>query len=40
VLRLALIGNKKAVTPFKITLPAKPDNIVLNYLEDTLAVIR
>jgi hypothetical protein len=38
--RIGLIGVKGQETAFEFTLPLKPDKLILNYLEDTLAVIK
>jgi aminopeptidase N len=38
--RIGLIGIKAAETPFEIAMPFKPDKLMLNYLEDTFAVIK
>ena len=40
VMRLGLVGVKGTETPFELTLPFKPEKLILNYLEDTLAIIR
>ena len=40
VSRIGMIGIKNPETPFQMTLPFKPEKLILNYLEDTLAVIR
>jgi hypothetical protein len=40
VLRIGLIGIKGPETPFELTMPYKPEKLILNYLEDTLAIIR
>jgi hypothetical protein len=40
VLRIGLIGIKGHETPFELTMPYKPEKLILNYLEDTLAIIR
>jgi Peptidase family M1 domain len=38
--RLGWLGVKGKVTPFQFTLPVKPDKLVLNEEEDTLAVVK
>lgn len=38
--RLGVLGIKEKESSFEITMPLKPGKMVLNYLEDTLAVIR
>ena len=40
VSRLGLFSVNAPENPFELTLPARPDKMILNYLEDTLAVIR
>ncbi len=38
--RLGVAGIKGKETPFDIDVPIKPEKMMLNYLEDTLAIIR
>ncbi len=38
-MRLGVAGIKGKETPFDITVPFKPEKMMLNYLEDTLAII-
>ncbi len=40
VTRIGLVGIKGPETPLEVTLPFKPEKMILNYLEDTLAIIR
>jgi len=39
VVRLGIISVRGKVTPFELTVPVRPEKLVLNYLEDTLAEI-
>lgn len=39
-MRLGVASIRDKETPFDITVPIKPEKMLLNYLEDTLAVIR
>jgi hypothetical protein len=39
VVRLGMIGVRGKVSPFQLTVPVKPEKVVLNHLEDTLAEI-
>ncbi|MBZ5499917.1 MAG: hypothetical protein LAP85_26255 [Acidobacteriia bacterium] len=40
VIRLGLLSVKGKETQFSFTLPLKPEKLLLNYLEDTLAMVR
>jgi hypothetical protein len=40
VMRLGVIGVKGTETPFEFTMSFKPEKLILNHLEDTLAIIR